>query len=48
MPTYTTFGWLCETATAPTDPVWKNPSDTLCQLIPASSVFQTPPPVEPM
>ena len=48
MPTYTMFGFDCETETAPTDPVRKKPSDTFVQTVPASSVFQTPPPVAPM
>ena len=48
MPTYTTLASEGATATAPTDPVLKNPSDTFFQLIPASSVFQTPPPVVPI
>ena len=47
IPTYTTLGSHSETATAPTEPVLKNPSDTLNQFMPPSSDFQTPPPVAP-
>ena len=47
IPTYTTLGSDSDTAIAPTDPVLKNPSDTLRHVVPASVVFQTPPPVPP-
>src|SRR5438045_3092992 len=47
VPTYTTFGSSGATAIAPTLPIRKQQSDTLRQLLPASSVFHTPPPVKP-
>ena len=43
-----TSGFDSETPMAPIDAVAKKPSDTLSQVWPASVVFQTPPPVEPM
>ena len=48
IPTTTMLLSLSETATAPTEPVLKNPSEIFFQLIPAFSVFQTPPPVVPI
>ena len=45
VPAYTTFGSESATATAPIEPDAKNPSETLVQLAPASSVFQRPPDV---
>jgi hypothetical protein len=45
MPAYTISGFDPATASAPTDPV--NPSDTLRQPMPPSSVFQMPQPVAP-
>jgi hypothetical protein len=47
VPTQTTFGSESATSTAPTEPP-KKPSLTLRHDVPASSVFQTPPPVAPM
>src|SRR5262245_14931552 len=45
-PANTTLASLGATATAPIEPP-KNPSLTFFQFLPASVVFQTPPPVPP-
>src|SRR4030065_178495 len=47
MPAYTTFGSDSATAIAPTDPVLKNPSDTLRHVSPASSGLPPAPPAPP-
>ena len=47
MPAYTTLGSDWATAIAPTDAVFRKPSDTFCQYVPPSVDFQTPPPTEP-
>ena len=41
-------GYEGATATAPTEPVLKKPSDILFQVIPLFSVFHKPPPVVPI
>ncbi|SVB92994.1 uncharacterized protein METZ01_LOCUS245848, partial [marine metagenome] len=43
VPIYITFGSESDTAIAPTDALSKYPSEILCQEIPASLVFHTPP-----
>jgi hypothetical protein len=43
-----TLGSEGATAIAPTDPVFTKPSVIGRHVIPASSVFHTPPPVAPM
>src|SRR5438094_559000 len=48
VPTYTISGFDSDTRIAPMEGVWKNPSETFCQLSPALVVFQTPPPDAPM
>jgi hypothetical protein len=48
VPVYTLFGSDSETSTASMEAAAKEPSGTLAQLCPASVVFQTPPPVDPM
>ncbi len=47
MPMNTTSGSDSETATAPTDALDTWPSVTGTQLLPASVVFQSPPPTAP-
>ncbi len=47
IPTKTISGLDEATAMAPTVPVLKKPSEIFVQLMPPSSVFQTPPPVVP-
>ena len=47
VPTYTTFGSEGATAIAPIDPAMSVSSEIGCHVIPASTVFQTPPPVPP-
>jgi PBP1b-binding outer membrane lipoprotein LpoB len=47
MPAYTMSGCDSETATAPTDEVLKNPSETARHVTPPSVVFHSPPPVAP-
>ncbi len=41
-------GLEAATAIAPMVAVWKKPSETFFQVVPASVVFQTPPPVAPI
>jgi hypothetical protein len=47
VPTYTTFGSLSATAMAPTEPAPNALSESGVHEMPASTVFQTPPPVAP-
>jgi hypothetical protein len=47
VPTQTWFGFDGATSIEPIEPVVIWPSPTGNQLMPASSVFQTPPPVAP-
>ena len=48
VPAHTMFGSLSATSTAPIDAAEKNPSEMFCHEWPASFVFHTPPPVEPI
>jgi hypothetical protein len=48
VPAQTTLGSLSATSTAPIEATEKKPSETLVHEWPASVVFQTPPPVEPI
>ena len=48
VPAQTIFGSLSATSTAPIDATAKNPSETFRHEWPASVVFHTPPPVDPI
>ena len=47
MPAQMTFGSESDTASAPTDEVFRYPSLTFVQVTPASPVFQIPPATAP-
>src|SRR5579883_2782685 len=48
VPAYTTSGFDCDTSIAPIDPSGRYASVTFTHVCPASVVFHTPPPVEPI